>query len=572
MEASVSAARITGFNSIGRKLTLAICAIISVGFLLIVYFYAEQQERNILFQNERAIDQVLNSISEGLTTVMVTGSADVAEAYAEKLKTVKDVEDFRVLRPNGLEAFKDNDSIHRINAYRKEADFEPRPHETQVQVIPADDPQLLKVLKQETLVYYYQTRHDQDHLVFLLPIKNVKRCHRCHGKEDAVLGVLEFVSSLESAHASVRQTWLQAVVVLVLALALTLVVVTLVLRRYIIRPIEVVSAAMGRVAKGDLSQQIPILGRDELAQMAQSFNRLTYQLRLNHEGFASEHNKLETIIMGTEEGIVATDGTGAIVLVNTAAEALLGKRAAQIIADGFLKLVDDPGRIERSLDKAEAGNATPEIFLYNHRFLAVYTSTIHQEDGQVLGHSAIIRDMTAEKRLEQKLRELSSTDPLTGLAHRRALDETLKTEFDLAREQGRPLAILMFDVDHFKKFNDTYGHDQGDRVLQAFALKTREAVREVLDTVCRYGGEEFMVIARETPQNGGVILAERIRVAIEEMSVDGLRVTTSIGVAGVQETGVSDPTALIERADAALYEAKRAGRNKVMAAPSGEQT
>ncbi len=124
----------------------------------------------------------------------------------------------------------------------------------------------------------------------------------------------------------------------------------------------------------------------------------------------------------------------------------------------------------------------------------------------------------------------------------------------------------MFDVDHFKKFNDNYGHDQGDRVLRAFSDVTRECVRDVLDTVCRYGGEEFVVIARETPQEGGLILAERIRAAIEAMEVDSLKVTTSIGVAGMRETGARTPAEMIEKADTALYKAKNAGRNRVMSA------
>jgi diguanylate cyclase (GGDEF)-like protein len=130
----------------------------------------------------------------------------------------------------------------------------------------------------------------------------------------------------------------------------------------------------------------------------------------------------------------------------------------------------------------------------------------------------------------------------------------------------------MFDIDHFKKFNDNHGHDQGDRVLEAFAVAALACVREDLDTVCRYGGEEFTVIARETPQEGALILAERIRVEIEAMTVDGLRVTTSIGVAGIRETGAATPAKLIERADAALYEAKRGGRNRVVAAATGTAT
>lgn len=557
-----------GLSSIGRKLTIVICLIIAAGFGIIVYFYAQQQQQNALLQNERAIHQVLDSVSQGLQSVMITGSADVAQLYAEKLKEVKDVDDFRILRTNGLEAFKDNDTVKWINEFRGDADFELRAKEEKVQVLPKDDPYLMQALLTEQYVYFYHVDHDSEHLTFLLPIKNIKKCHRCHGKENTVLGVLKFTSSLDSVKAAVRETWMQAGVVLALSLLGVLLVTTLVLKRYILQPIEIVSAAMQQVATGDLSQTVPVLGRDELATMAQIFNRLTAELRASYEGFNSEHNKLETIIMGTEEGIVVTDGTGRVVLVNASAESLLDKSVSRISEEGFLRLLDDPERMERFLERPADRAEQVDVFLYKERFLAVYASTIHGADGSIRGHAAVIRDMTREKRLEQKLRELSSTDALTGLSNRRALDETLNAEFMLAKEQGRPLSILMFDVDHFKKFNDTYGHDQGDRVLKAFATTTRAAVREVLDTVCRYGGEEFMVIARETPQDGGQILAERIRAAVEAMRVDGLKVTASIGVAGVQETGATTPGQLVELADAALYRAKESGRNRVATAPA----
>lgn len=578
-DAAAVAAAETGFeagqnpfrmNSIGAKLTLAICAVIALGFGSIVYFYAKQQEKNILLQNERAIQQVLNSVSEGLQTVMITGSADVAELYADKLKGIKDIDDFRIVRTNGLEAFRDNETIRMVNEHRGEADFELRRKEETNRIFAADDAKLVSAIRTQQFVYYYDTRHDDEHLTFLLPIKNVRKCHRCHGKEREVLGVLEFRSSLDTVRHEVRQTWAQSILVLVVALAGVLLVAAAVLRRYIVHPIEVVSLAMARVAAGDLSQNIPVMGRDELSLMALAFNKMTEELRGRYAGFNSEHNKLETILMGTDEGIVVTDGAGAVILVNPAAEALLDKPAARIVEEGFLRLLDDPQRMECSLEHAGVAGAN-DVFLFHQRFLAVYASTLQRADGRMLGHAAIIRDMTQEKRLEQLLRELSNTDALTGLANRRALDETLAREFGLAQEQGRELALLMFDVDHFKKFNDSYGHDQGDRVLKAFAVTTRSYVREVLDTVCRYGGEEFMVIARETSQEGGQILAERIREGIEAMVVDGLRVTASIGVAGIRETGASTPGELIERADAALYEAKRSGRNRVVVAAGGSR-
>jgi diguanylate cyclase (GGDEF)-like protein/PAS domain S-box-containing protein len=554
-------------NSIGTKLTAVIGVTIATGFATVVYFYTQQHERNILLQNERAVHQIVDSVGEGLNSVMITGSADVAELYADRLKDVRDVEDFRILRPSGLEAFRDNRTIHEVNERRGEVDFEPRPIESENRVLAANDPNLRKAVDSREFTFYYRQKSQRDVLTFLLPIKSAQKCERCHGKETAVLGVLEFTTSLDSARAAVKQTRLMAAGVLVVALVVILLLTRYVLRRYIVQPIERVSDAMARVSTGDLYQEVPVIGSDELAVMARNFNKMTTDLRESYLGFNSEHNKLETIIMGTQEGIVATNSEGEIVLLNPAVERLLEKNSDEILSGGFFGLFDDPKRMESLLTRDGLTADRHDIVLYRQRVLDVLATAIHSSSGKLIGHTAILRDITQEKLMEQKLRDLSSVDPLTGLANRRRLNEVLAAEFELSKRQKRPMSILMFDVDHFKRFNDEHGHDQGDRVLQAVADTTRECVRDVLDTVCRYGGEEFLVIARETPQSGAVTLAERIRSAVEEARVDGLSVTISIGVAGLHERAAMSPEALIEAADAALYDAKRAGRNRVMAAP-----
>jgi diguanylate cyclase (GGDEF)-like protein/PAS domain S-box-containing protein len=553
-------------QSIGFKLTLLIGITIAVGFTGIVVFFTQQQERNILLQNERTIRNLTQSVNEGLQTVMITGSADVAELFADRLKGVRDVVDFRILRPNGVEAFRDNESINWINEFRGEKDFEPRhKEEPPNQVIPVDDANLRQAVDSRLLINYYGKKKGQSVLTFLLPIKSEKRCERCHGKERPVIGVLEFATSLNSVEESVRNTRVMAFSLLAAVLVVVLAVTRRLLSKTIIKPLEEVARAMNRVSQGNLDQVVPVHGRDELGRMATSFNKMTSDLKDTYQGFQTERNKLETIIMGSNEGMVVTDSQGRIVLVNQAAELLLGKSVETITDGGFFNIIDDPDRIHRRIEAPIEEQHTPDIVLYNERFLAVYVSSINDAEGKLTGLAALIRDMTEEKRLENMLLQLSNSDALTGLFNRRYLDEALAHEFNRAREGRRPLSVLMFDIDHFKKFNDSYGHDQGDRVLKAFADVVQDCVRN-LDIACRYGGEEFMVIATETDQVGGMILAERIRTAVEEMRVDGLKVTTSIGIAGLAEVGAQTPAELSERADAALYRAKESGRNRSMAA------
>ncbi|NMF95885.2 GGDEF domain-containing protein [Aromatoleum toluolicum] len=169
--------------------------------------------------------------------------------------------------------------------------------------------------------------------------------------------------------------------------------------------------------------------------------------------------------------------------------------------------------------------------------------------------------------ISKELRRLSTTDALTGLYNRRHMEYVLTTEHSRSARTKAPFAVLMFDIDHFKKFNDTYGHEQGDRVLQAVARTFRDSLRKY-DTPCRYGGEEFIGILPQTNLDGGMAVAERLRCEVENLVVDGLKVTISIGVSAYADTGTESVDQLIHAADQALYRSKAGGRNCVTRADS----
>jgi diguanylate cyclase (GGDEF)-like protein len=159
---------------------------------------------------------------------------------------------------------------------------------------------------------------------------------------------------------------------------------------------------------------------------------------------------------------------------------------------------------------------------------------------------------------------LSLTDALTGVPNRRHLEAVLADEARRAARYRRAFSVLMVDVDHFKRINDSHGHETGDRVLIEVAARIRGAVRADLDTVARYGGEEFTVVLPETALEGALVVAEKIRVAVANTAIERLAVTISVGVASCPDDG-ADPPGLLHAADRALYEAKRAGRDRVMA-------
>jgi two-component system cell cycle response regulator len=170
-------------------------------------------------------------------------------------------------------------------------------------------------------------------------------------------------------------------------------------------------------------------------------------------------------------------------------------------------------------------------------------------------------------RLEESV-ELAATDALTGLHNRRYMEVHLKTLMDAARAGGRPLSVVVIDVDRFKSVNDTHGHDAGDHVLREVARRIQRNTRGI-DLACRLGGEEFVIVMPDTGMERARQVGERVRACIagEDFEIErGLRVavTASVGVATLGEADTFPE--MFKRADRALYAAKRGGRNRVVAA------
>lgn len=177
----------------------------------------------------------------------------------------------------------------------------------------------------------------------------------------------------------------------------------------------------------------------------------------------------------------------------------------------------------------------------------------------------LVAEMKRRTRAEAKLAALANTDGLTGLSNRRSFDKTMLAEWARAHRAKTPMSLLMIDADHFKGFNDTYGHQAGDAVLAGIAACITKNVRRAQDCGARYGGEEFAVLLPDSGADEAFQLAENIRLSVAALPAEYRAVTVSVGVATLIPTGDIDHRDLIYAADVALYQAKSRGRNQTVA-------
>lgn len=311
-----------------------------------------------------------------------------------------------------------------------------------------------------------------------------------------------------------------------------------------------------------------------LAQAQRDAEDARARLRLSERRFAAFLNGGPFLaFLRDSEGRYVTYNDAFARLFGISATAWIGKTDADV-------LPAQTARIFRENDRRVAESQQPAVLIEHMRNPDGSQSTWRTfrfpcpaEDGstciggfalditrELAREAELQRSRTELKQANRRLTELATTDPLTGIANRRVFEERLELEFARARRKQRSLAILMLDVDNFKRRNDTYGHDDGDQVLRRLASLLHNTVR-VSDLAARYGGEEFVILLPEADEPQAMIMASRI--------LDGLRaepwphepVEISIGAAAIQAE-MSTPQRLVICADEALYAAKRAGKNR----------
>ena len=305
-------------------------------------------------------------------------------------------------------------------------------------------------------------------------------------------------------------------------------------------------------------------------QHAIARKRLEEQLRLSEE-------RLAGIIELAQDAILTTDVNLNITLFNPAAERLFGYAANEIVGRPLTLLIPERVRHSHTMfvttfaasnvntrPMSDRGEVTGLTFDGREFPAEISIAKLQHPDGIL--YTAVVRDISERKRVEQELRRMATTDPLTGLWNRRRFMELSETELSRLRRYGRPVSVLMLDIDHFKAVNDTHGHAAGDEALCQLADICRSTLRET-DHLGRLGGEEFAALLPETGLDEAADVAERLRQRLAASAFPlscgiTLRITVSIGVASCADDDTAIDRAL-GRADRALYRAKNSGRNRV---------
>ena len=367
------------------------------------------------------------------------------------------------------------------------------------------------------------------------------------------------------------------------------------LREKILAPITNLQETVGRLQAGDLSACAWPTDVPELAEIGSALAGLASSLAWAEAETAARERRLEHLASRFETVVTIGREIAGSLSVRYVSDTVTGAASDLLRADAvlWLRTADHtyeavrrsadphdapaptdlvaPAIVDRAAaEAAPAGDASRRAYPLVlagmvTAVIEVATDTVDPDTEQVL--TALLSTAAAaleSAHLHSAARELADHDGLTQLPNRRRFEVDADAEWDRCRRYGRPLSLVMLDLDHFKLLNDQHGHLLGDEVLRQVAVVVGSALRST-DTAYRYGGEELVVLLRETGLEDAVVVSERIRAAIAALELPAhpeVRVSTSAGVA-TRSARMSHHTQLVAEADAALYEAKRLGRNQV---------
>ena len=366
-----------------------------------------------------------------------------------------------------------------------------------------------------------------------------------------------------------------------------------------------IAAITDHLATGNMNASLKVTSNDEIGQLALAFNKMVVQLKASRTELRDSEEKYRSLVENSNVGVYRKTGNdnSFIEYANPALAKMFGFPSVEELLQASAIQFSDQESFKLLIEEIDQQGAVKEreIRLKKKDGTSVWcsvTSIKHfDEKRQVFLIDSVVKDITERKIAEEALRQvhadleikvnertqelrvlneklyrLSLEDGLTGIANRRCFDEFLQREWQRARREQLPLALIMLDVDLFKHYNDTYGHVSGDECLKRVAGVIKEVAKRATDLAARYGGEEFAIVLPNTDQANAVKLGNEILVGVRELgirnatAVSSQIVTISLGIAVIIPSDITTPESLIIAADQALYQAKKAGRNQLQVA------
>ncbi|MDH5229729.1 MAG: diguanylate cyclase [Gammaproteobacteria bacterium] len=367
------------------------------------------------------------------------------------------------------------------------------------------------------------------------------------------------------------------------------------LRFYLVKPLMGIIHRLHQFNLGARETRLPVYSKNEITELAKTINLVLDKMTNDESTLKEKEEKLRVLFNSTIDAIFTIDSSGTITSANPAVEQLFGYSQEELFGknisllmpdqhrmnhDGYISqyLETGKGRIVGHIRELSAvtktGNALPIELSVTRMFI--------NDKIEFIG---VVRDISEQHKLREamtkinkelftsnlSLKQLSKTDPLTSLANKGYFHETLRSEVRRAIRQNSRLSLIMLDVDHFKAYNDFYGHQKGDQCLRLISKQMKTCFQRAGELPARYGGEEFAVILPNTESEYAENMAKKLQNKISELKIEhqqsdtAQHVTVSIGIATLNidaNQKISDKD-LIDAADKALYEAKAHGRNRI---------
>jgi diguanylate cyclase (GGDEF)-like protein/PAS domain S-box-containing protein len=335
-------------------------------------------------------------------------------------------------------------------------------------------------------------------------------------------------------------------------------------KKYIIDRVLVLKRASQRLADGDLNTRIAHeAGGGELGQLGQAFDNMAQRLADDVQELQCKADEYHAIIQTTSDGFNICDANGNILEANGSYCRIIGYSVNELKTMNIAELeaIENTEMVAAHISKII--NVGSDSFTSRHKRkdgteidVEVTITYLDDRGGRFF---SFVRDITDRKKLEVELVQAATYDSLTGVFNRKSLEEKIEGEVERAKRYGSTFSLIMFDIDDFKHINDTLGHHVGDKVLQGIAEMVKLNVR-VLDTVGRWGGEEFMILLSETNHSEAAIVAEKLRTALaNHRTGEADHITASFGITSYQADDTLDT--IFKRVDDLLYSAKNSGKN-----------